>query len=58
MHLKKCSRSVVFINTNSPEQRVALLKSFTDLQNLPKNSTNNEAGNVLKRYKRRPKKNK
>lgn len=56
MHLRKCSRSVVFIDKNSPEKRVALSKSFTDLQNLPKNSTNIEADNVLKRYKRRPKK--
>lgn len=56
MPLRKCTRSVVFIDTNSAEKRVALLKSFTDLQHLPKNSTNIEADNVLKRYKRRPKK--
>lgn len=53
MPLRKCTRSV---DTNSAEKRVALLKSFTDLQHLPKNSTNIEADNVLKRYKRRPKK--
>lgn len=30
MPLRKCTRSVVFIDTNSAEKRVALLKSFTD----------------------------
>lgn len=48
MPLRKCTRSVVFIDRNSAEKRVALLKSFTDLQHLPKNSTNIEADSVLK----------
>lgn len=54
--LRKCTGSVVFIDTNSAVKRVDLLKSFTDLQHLPKTSTNIEADSVLKKYKRRPKK--
>lgn len=43
------------IHRNSAEQRVALLKSFSDLQHLPKNSSNIEGDSVLKEFKRRPK---
>lgn len=54
MPLRKSTRTVVFIDTNTPEERVVLLKSFTDLKELPENSTNIESDNDLKRYRRRP----
>ena len=54
MPLRKASREVTYIDTNKPEQRTVLLKSFTDLKQMPKNSTNVESDSVIKRYKRRP----
>ena len=55
MPLRKCSRDVVFIETNEPESRTVLLRSYSSLLELPKTSTNVESDNTLKRYKRRPK---
>ena len=54
MPLRKSTRDVVFIETNEPEKRTVLLKSYSSLKELPKSSTNVEADNVLKRYHRRP----
>ena len=38
-----------------PEERTHLIKSFTELKELPPTSKNIEMDNALKRYKRRPK---
>lgn len=54
MPLRKASREFVFINTNVESERVVLLKSISDLNNMPKNSTCIEADNNIKRYQRRP----
>lgn len=54
MPLRKASREFVFINTNVERERVVLLKSISDLNNMPKNSTRIEADNNIKRYQRRP----
>ena len=47
--LIRSTREVVFI-----EDRTVLLNSASDLKDLPKNSTNIEPDNALKRYTRRP----
>ena len=54
MPLRKASREVVFIDTNKADARTVLLKSYTDLKQLPENSTNVESDSVIKKYKRRP----
>ncbi|PJE78258.1 ATP-dependent RecD-like DNA helicase [invertebrate metagenome] len=56
MPLTRASREVVFINTSLPKDRVFLLKSQEQLKDLPKNSTDIESDNIIKRYARRPKK--
>ena len=50
--LKCCSREVVFINTNHPEERVYLLKSNTD--QLADDAEVAES-NIISRYSQRPK---
>lgn len=54
MPLRRSSRSVVFVDTNTTEERVVLIKPMTTLQDMAKNSTNIESDNCLKRYIRRP----
>lgn len=54
MPLRKASREFVFINTSIPDERVVLVKSYSSLEELPKNSTAIEADNNIKRYQRRP----
>lgn len=54
MPLRKASREFVFVNTNVESERVVLLKSISDLNNMPKNSTCIETDNNIKRYQRRP----
>ncbi|XP_033756117.1 uncharacterized protein LOC117338862 [Pecten maximus] len=56
MPLTRASREVIFINTSLPKDRVFLLKSQEQLKDLPKNSTDVESDNIIKRYARRPKK--
>ncbi|XP_069109182.1 uncharacterized protein [Argopecten irradians] len=56
MPLTRASREVVFINTSPPKDRVFLLKSQEQLKELPKNSTDIESDNIIKRYAKRPKK--
>ncbi|XP_069110077.1 uncharacterized protein [Argopecten irradians] len=56
MPLTRASREVVFINTSPPKDRVFLLKSKEQLKELPKNSTDIESDNIIKRYAKRPKK--
>ena len=55
MPLRRSSRQVVFVNTNSEENRISLIKSEADLKELPKDSTDVECDNQIKRYQRRPK---
>jgi len=51
MPLRRSSRSVVFLNTSSPEERVCILKSNLDL--LP-DDADVAASNVITRYMSRP----
>ena len=53
--LRRATREVIFVDTQNPKNRTTLLKSFSELKNLPKNSKNTETDSVIKRYKRRPK---
>jgi hypothetical protein len=55
MPLTKSSRSVVFVNTSTPNQRIQLLKPKSLLDELPANSTDVMSDNKLKRYSKRPK---
>ncbi|XP_069139395.1 uncharacterized protein [Argopecten irradians] len=55
MPLTQATRDVVFINTSPPDERVFLLKSQEDLENLPENSTDIKADNMITRYTKRPK---
>lgn len=55
MPLRNSSRSVVFVNTNEPGQRIFLLKPMESLQELPDSSTDIESDNSIKGYQRRPK---
>lgn len=52
--LRVSSRSFAFINTNLDEKRTFLLKPLDVLSELPKNSTDIQSDNALKRYQRRP----
>ena len=53
--LTKCTRDIVFINTSIPEERFFLLKPKAALAELPAESTDAEADNVIQRYSKRPK---
>ncbi|XP_033741835.1 uncharacterized protein LOC117328415 [Pecten maximus] len=53
--LTKASRDVVFINTSESSERTFLLKQKDSLEQLPPDSTDIEADNVVKRYSKRPK---
>ncbi|XP_076081637.1 uncharacterized protein LOC143052478 [Mytilus galloprovincialis] len=55
MPLRKSSRKVIFINTSPPQERLILLKSYSDLEDMSKSSTDVESDNWIKRYERRPK---
>ena len=55
MPITKSSREVVFINTNTPEERPFILKDIEKLENLPKNSTDIHQDGLIRRYARRPK---
>lgn len=54
MPLRRASRSVIFLNTGPPEDRLTILKTMTELEDMPMNSTNIETDNIIKRYQRRP----
>ena len=56
MQLTKASRDVEFINTSPPEDRTFLLKDREALEQLPENSTDIGASNMIKLYCRRPRK--
>ena len=53
--LNRCSRACKFINTSDEEGRTFILKGKEALEKLPKESTDIEADNDIKRYFRRPK---
>ena len=53
--MRKASRSVIFINTNAPEDRVCLLKPIEVLDEMDDNSEDIESNNIIKRYSNRPK---
>ena len=47
------SRKCEFVSTNPQSERTFLLKTKKELEELPKDSTDIEADNIIKRYKRR-----
>ena len=53
--LTSASREVIFLNTSPPNERTFLLKSKQSLEQLPTESTDIEADNIIKRYAVRPK---
>lgn len=55
MPLTGASRDVVFINTSPPDQIVFLLKHEDDFKELPEDSTDIKADNMITRYAKRPK---
>ena len=52
---EKKSRKCEFIQTAPQEERTFLLKSKKELTELPEESTDIKADNIIKRYSRRPK---
>ena len=52
--MRRSSREVVFINTALPDERVHLLKSIDDIQQLEDESEDIESGGLIKRYTKRP----
>ena len=52
--MRKASRSVVFINTSPPAERVELLKPLCEIENLSDNCEEIQSGGLLKRYIERP----
>ena len=55
MPLRRCSRSVVFINTDNKESRDALLLPFNQLQKLDDDNEDVYCKNIIDRYAARPK---
>ena len=53
--LRRCSRSIVFINTDNKESRDALLLPFSQLQNLDDDNEDVYCKNIIDRYAARPK---
>ena len=54
LFMRKASRSVVFINTSSPAERVELLKPLSEIENLSDDCEEIQSGGLLKRYIERP----
>ena len=52
--MKKSSRSVVFVNTNPPDKRISMVKSYKKLQNLEDDDENIFETNLIDRYAARP----
>ena len=52
--MRKASRSVVFINTSPPAERVELLKLLSEIENLSDDSEEIQSGGLQKRYIERP----
>ena len=55
MPLRRCTRDVIYVDTRKPDERTSLIKSVSQLKELPASSKNIVMDNTLKRYKRRPK---
>lgn len=55
MPLRRTSRSVLFINTSPPDERVVLMKPKHVLEEMNQESTDVESGNILSLYQQRPK---
>ena len=53
LNMSSKSRKCEFVSTNPQSERTFLLKTKKELEVLPKNSTDIEADNVIKRYTRR-----
>ena len=54
MALRRCSRTFVFLNTDSKESRDSLLLPFTQLQKLDDSDTDIYCKNIIDRYAARP----
>ena len=52
--MRKASRSVIFINTSPPAERVELLKPLSEIENLSDDCEEIQSGGLLKRYAERP----
>ena len=52
--MRKASRSVIFINTSPPAERVELLKPSSEIENMEDDSEEIQSGGLLKRYVERP----
>ena len=52
--MRKASRSVVFINTSPPAERVELLKPSSEIENLSDDCEEIQSSGLLKRYIERP----
>lgn len=55
MSMRQCSRKVVFINTSPPDERVRLLKSSHEIEQMDDNDEDVLSSNLLTRYSKRPK---
>ena len=53
LNMSTKSRKCEFVSTNPQSERTFLLKTKKELEELPKDSTDIEADNIIKRYKRR-----
>ena len=53
--MRKASRSVIFINTSPPAERVELLKPLSEIESMEDDSEDIQSGGLLKRYVERPK---
>ena len=52
--MRKASRSVIFINTSPPAERVELLKPLSEIENMEDDSEEIQSGGLLKLYVERP----
>ena len=52
--MRKASRSVIFINTSPPAERVELLKPLSEIENMEDDSEEIQSGGLLRRYDERP----
>ena len=52
--MRKASRSVIFINTSPPAERVELLKPLSEIENLSDDCEEIQSSGLLKRYTERP----
>ena len=55
MPMRRSTRDFQFISTSPLDERTFLLKKMDKLKELPDNSPDIEADNIIKRYQRRPK---